>query len=188
VVVTHLPYYSIDISGPNVKHLGRGDLHDTKYERMSISRRLHETFAVSRYSGVPLNTEVCPYTLHLYPSDEFSNLYTTNNAIVFSISVVLIFAFVTFVFFIYDTNVERRQKIVLNTAEKTSAIVSSLFPSAIREQMLQPNPVNRLQSRSKNSVNAILEHLEGSTKAMATLYTETTIFFADLAGFTAWSR
>jgi hypothetical protein len=162
-----------------VIYLGREDQHDPKYNKMSISRKLQETFTVSRYSGVPLNFDVCPYTISLYPSDEFKDMYTTNNAIVFSISVVLIFAFVTLVFFVYDTNVERRQKVVLNTAEKTSAIVSSLFPTAIREQMLQPD------LKVKNSTQNIQED---STKAMASLYPETTIFFADIAGFTAWSR
>jgi hypothetical protein len=88
--------------------------------------------------------------------------------------VVLIFSFVTLVFFIYDANVERRQKVVLDTAEKSSAIVSSLFPTSIRDQMLQPHLSKNVQVES--------------TKAMANLYPDTTIFFADLSGFTAWSR
>jgi hypothetical protein len=87
-----------------------------------------------RYSGALLDSENCPYTIYLYPSDEYQSLFITNNAIVFSVCVVLIFVFVSFVFLIYDCLVERRQKVVLNTAEKTSAIVSSLFPSVIRDQ------------------------------------------------------
>jgi hypothetical protein len=165
--------------GPSVKYLGRGDQHNTKYDGMALSKKLHETFTISKYSGVPLNSDVCPFTIKLYASDEYRDIYMTNNAIIFSISVVLIFAFVTFVFSIYDSNVERRQKVVLNTAEKTSAIVSSLFPTAIREQMLQPD------LNGKNSNHWVRD---GSTSAMASLYPETTIFFADLAGFTAWSR
>jgi hypothetical protein len=122
-----------------------------------------------------LNSGLCPFTLHIYSSDEYKAIYTTNNAIIFSFTVVLIFAFVTLVFFIYDSNVERRQKLVLNTAEKSSAIVSSLFPSAIRDQILKSDFSRTLQG-------------EDSHKAMAHLYPETTILFADLSGFTAWSR
>jgi hypothetical protein len=172
-------------SGPNVKYLGRGDLHDSKYDKIFISRKLHETFNVNRYSGVPLNSDVCPFTLNIYPSDDFKSLYTTRNATIYSYSVVMIFAFVTIVFAIYDATVERRQKAVLYTAEKSSAIVSSLFPSAIRDQMMQPEVSNKLPAKSTHSSP---NPVEESRKAMASLYPETTIFFADLAGFTAWSR
>jgi hypothetical protein len=47
---------------------------------------------------------------------------------------------------------------------------------------------------SSNKGNAIFGSLEttstqvNKTPAMASLYPETTVFFADLAGFTAWSR
>jgi hypothetical protein len=153
---------------------------------MAISRKLHETFSITRYSGVALSSEVCPFSISLYPSDDFKNIYTTNNAIVFSISVVLIFSFVTFVFFIYDANVERRQKVVLNSAEKTEAIVSSLFPSVIRDQMLQ---LDGNQEKLMSTSQPFGSHnIENPSQAMAALYPETTICFADLAGFTAWSR
>jgi hypothetical protein len=152
---------------------------------MLVSRKLDETFNILRYSGAPLNFEVCPFTLKLYPSDEFRSLYSTNNAVIYSIGAVFIFAFVTLVFIMYDANVERRQKVVLNTAEKTEAIVSSLFPSAIRDQMLQ---LEKQPTKSMSPYMSLPRIAEESTNAMATLYAETTIFFADLAGFTAWSR
>jgi hypothetical protein len=182
-----------------VKYLGRGDQHDPKYNSLAMFKKLNETMKVSRYSGAPLDSEYCPFTIYLYPSDEYQSMYITNNAIVFSISVVLIFAFVSLVFFIYDFTVERRQKVVLDTAEKTNAIVSSLFPSAIRDQMLHDNatngPTSTFKSGGKRFVKAGDSDESGliasnitSTKALASLYPETTIFFADLSGFTAWSR
>jgi predicted membrane protein len=152
---------------------------------MSISQKLHETFNFVRYSGVPLNEDVCPYTLRVYPSKEFESLYTSSDAIIFSISVALIFAFVTLVFIFYDAKVERRQRVVLTSAEKTDAIVSSLFPSTIKDQMLQQD---MRQSKLNSLTNSLQYHPIDTTKAMATLYPETTIIFADLAGFTAWSR
>jgi hypothetical protein len=173
------------LSGPLVTYLGRGDEHDSEYDDMLISRKLHETFTMDRYSGVPLNSDVCPFTLNIYPSDEYKSLYTTNNSIIFPYSVVLIFAFVTIVFIIYDANVERRQKLVLNTAEKSNAIVSSLFPSAIRDQMMQPDVTKKGPTKTTNLLHSSVEEPKNT---MASLYPETTIFFADLAGFTAWSR
>jgi Adenylate and Guanylate cyclase catalytic domain len=151
-----------------------------------------------RYTGSTLDSEHCPFTIYLYPSREYESIYVTNNAIIFSISVVLIFAFVSLVFVVYDANVERRQKVVLNSAEKTSAIVSSLFPSAIRDQMLQARDGNEQNAKSKAAMGRFfhgaysadmssIPNADMSTKAMANLYPDTTVFFADLAGFTAWS-
>jgi hypothetical protein len=164
---------------------------------MAVSQELHKTVTMDRYSGASLDSEHCPFTIYMYPSDEYQEIYITNNAAVFSVSVILIFAFVSLVFFIYDMNVERRQKIVLNTAEKTSAIVSSLFPSVIRDQML--HETNDHTTKLKKTANcafnaknspeaAFMSGQSHTTPAMASLYPETTVFFADLAGFTAWSR
>jgi Adenylate and Guanylate cyclase catalytic domain len=178
--------------------LGKGDHHDPKYNGRVISRQLHESMDIYRYSGATLDSEHCPYTINLYPSDEYENYYVTNNAGIFSMSVVLIFAFVSLVFFVYDANVERRQKLVVNTAEKTSAIVTSLFPSAVRHQMLQDIGKKEPATKSKLVANRFFKgtydieseeiaNRNTTGNAMANLYPETTIFFADLAGFTAWS-
>jgi hypothetical protein len=41
------------------------------------------------------------------------------------------------VFYFYDLMVERRQKVVLGTAQRSTAIVSSIFPRQVRDQLLQ---------------------------------------------------
>jgi hypothetical protein len=43
--------------------------------------------------------------------------------------------FTSLVFLLYDRLVERRQKKVMSTAVQSSAIVSSLFPSQVRDRL-----------------------------------------------------
>ena len=66
----------------------------------------------------------CDYTLYIYPTQELKSHYESNKPAIFTVVVVLIFAFTSFVFILYDCLVERRQKTVMNSAKKTGAIVS----------------------------------------------------------------
>jgi hypothetical protein len=203
-------------SGRSTTYLGKNDHHDTKYDRYKKSHSINEVVAGynGRYSGVSLDEELCPFTMQIYPSEIYYSNYTSHDPIRFAFSVVGIFLFVTFVLFLYDQHVEKRQRYVLRSATRSSAIVSSLFPSAVRSQMLEryeiPNNNNNNMNHRRNSNNSstntsvtklaqpydFIGHagsmeaydLNRSTTANASLYPNTTIFFADLAGFTAWSR
>ncbi|CAB9516454.1 Receptor-type guanylate cyclase gcy [Seminavis robusta] len=68
---------------------------------------------------------------------------------------------------------------VILRAEADQQIVSSLFPSKIRQQMEQ---TNGLQSGNNVSHEGVFEHAP-----IAELYPETTIMFCDVVGFTSWS-
>jgi hypothetical protein len=198
-----------------VTYLGRDDQHDVKYDPYHKTQNIYEAvaaYSAKRYSGVPLDTELCPMSMHIYPSDTYKNMCTSNDPIIFASVIIIIFAFVAFILFIYDQHVEKRQKFILNSATKSSAIVSSLFPSTVRDQMMERNDVSHKTNsnrhdvksngheKNKHSSNHDIES-EGSIGgglsssydfhqqgALANLYPDTTVFFADLAGFTAWSR
>jgi class 3 adenylate cyclase len=88
--------------------------------------------------------------------------------------------------------------VVLDTATRSTAIVSSLFPSQVRDKLYPTkNSLNaettkgNLQSFLTDSKSAAgndherYKELVGSP--IADLYPETTVFFADIAGFTSWS-
>ena len=63
------------------------------------------------------------------------------------------------VFLLYTWTVERRQKLVLGTAERSSAIVSSLFPSEVRDR-LADDVVESKQKKSKiNFQKSIKKHI-----------------------------
>jgi class 3 adenylate cyclase len=182
--------------------MGVGDHHDHKYDHLSLPSKLTELgeFAVreSIYSGARLDAEFCPFTLHVYPSDEMKAAHTTNNPIIYTAISVLIFAFTSMVFLLYDRTVERRQRSVMKTAVESSAIVSSLFPATVRNRLFPAESTSREpgkgrlqlflegdQSCSRDNDFSERNVLTGSP--IAELYPETTVFFADVAGFTAWS-
>jgi class 3 adenylate cyclase len=189
------PFYS----GPNATYLGRGDKHDVKFDRFKLSSRLHDLQVVSSeytsYSGVEMDGEYCPFTINIYPSREMQDMYTTKNPVLFTLGVLFLFMFVGLVFCVYDLSVEHRQKLVVDTALKTNAIVSSLFPSAIRDQLIEAEQKNKsMQSQKRNhrrknmSITTLIsKDAIDQSPQMAHLYPETTVIFADFAGFTAWS-
>jgi hypothetical protein len=194
-------------------YLGVGDHHSTQYDSMGSEVMLHElgTFAKrsSIYSGAPLDTKFCPYTLHVYPSDEMRAAFISHHPIIFTMIGVLIFAFTSLVFYLYDVKVQRRQDTVMRTAVRSTAIVSNLFPSAVRDRLYveQASPTGRndsfrpetakgrLQSYLRdNRTNAETLPFFNESEAgllsgtpIAELYPDTTVLFADIVGFTAWS-
>jgi Adenylate and Guanylate cyclase catalytic domain len=173
--------FTYQINGPNSTYLGVFDNHDNKYDHMLVSAELIDistsNIVDSVYSGASVNKEFCQYTMHLYPSDDMRANFTTKNAFTYTaISCVLFFG-LAIIFVLYDSKVERRQKKVLSSAVRTSEIVSSLFPSSVQDQLYAFAGVESDgQNTEKHRGNPI-----------ATLYPDTTVMFADIKGFTAWS-
>ena len=108
-------------------------------------------------------------------------------------------------FVVYDLLVERRQKRLLEEATKSGKIVDSLFPRAVRDRLFddkdKPKPSSRTLFKSASMIeDRYLRqgHAQGSEEGsqslslgnlppIADLYNDTTVMFADIAGFTAWS-
>jgi class 3 adenylate cyclase len=98
----------------------------------------------------------------------------------------------------YDRFVRRRNKTMVHAAARSNAILSSLFPSQIRDRLFAEKdenaaPKTKLKnmmmsgSLSKKWDEGKDDELVYKSKPIADLFPETTILFADIAGFTAWS-
>jgi class 3 adenylate cyclase len=137
--------------------------------------------------------EFCPKTLSVYPSQEMEDDYVTSDPILLTVAALLIFVFTSMVFFLYDWLVERRQKKVMRTAVQSTAIVSSLFPSQVRDRLFPIEDAKEDADKGKNpkGFRATDRAADSGAKAayspVADLYPEATVMFADIAGFTAWS-
>lgn len=141
------------------------------------------------YSGLPVSDEFCPKSLSIYPSKTLEDNHITNKPAVFSIAVVIIFLFTSIVFVFYDLMVSRRQRIVMNRALASGAIVSSLFPEKVKLQLYQDNIDKREKEYAlKNFLHNGEAYVDKSSKPIADSFEDTTILFADLAGFTAVCR
>lgn len=197
--------YRID---DTVAYLGIGDLHDSKYDHLEVSSEVASYIAerlspeTKSYTSVDLNSDYCSYTLRVYPSQDTEDKYVNRNPIIFTVVIVLVFLFTSLVFVLFTIAVARRQRVVMNRAVASSAIVSSLFPSQVRDQIYEENEAAkkknndwRMRDNSKESgVNAWMndsagggDTVMGPSRPMADLFEHTTILFADLVGFTSWS-
>ena len=202
----NLPF-TYQLYGPNVKYLGVFDNHDSKYDHLLMESKIVDlkSFGLrdGAYTGAPINENVCPYTISIYPSDVMKSDFTSRNGTIALISVLLIFAFTSCVFVLYDYNVESRQTKVMESAVRSSAIVDSLFPSTVRNQLYDAQDEKQKKQKqtgsdaageSLNSVsddrcmnsNGLPSHAlnHGS---IAQVYPDTTVIFADIVGFTSWS-
>ncbi len=221
--------FTYEIDGSKARYLGEGDLHDERYEHLEKFTYFDDLKSFRKdkggYTGLPISNKYCPYWIRVFPSHRTENQRTTKNPIIFTVSAVLIFLFTSFVFFVYDLCVERRQvssimcayalatrhlhcalyftqpslqSKVMKTAVQSTAIVSSLFPSNVRDRLFitdneaeQKTGIDAPKNRWKSALRTGASELEPvssvtSSPPVADFFPETTVMFADIAGFTAW--
>lgn len=88
-------------------------------------------------------------------------------------------------FYVYDSMVQKRNSKLIKEAAKSGEIVTSMFPGKLRNIVLKDG---RRGSKVASATGS--SHFEGEAKAtesQAEYYDATTVFFADLAGFTRWA-
>jgi hypothetical protein len=96
---------------------------------------------------------ICTYSIRVYPSDDFNSISVTPMPMIIAISVAGIFLFTTIVFFLFDRLVERRQSVILSKATQSTAILSSIYPKNIRDQLMAD--AEKDMGKGKNSGDAI---------------------------------
>lgn len=181
-------------------YLGPGDLHDSSFGYTKVDSALSITPDLPE-EQVRLS---CRYNYSLYSSHEFIARATTDLPMIFTILVSLVFVSTMLIFCMYDCFVRRRNEKVVNAAAQSNAIISSLFPTNVRDRLFQEAKENRQQTKQrkgtapKSSLSSMLKsgslHETGGngddddddymykSKPIADLFPETTILFADIAG------
>jgi len=194
--------FTYEITGHTSNWLGPGDHRDPDFDDHCCTKTFEEIglYRNSRtYGGLPLDKEFCSYTVTTCPSMKMKDAHMTNEPVQYTMISVSIFLFTTLVFVGYDKLVSMRQKKVMKTAVQSTTIVSSLFPSNVRDRLLEGeggtnipaekarvSPFQPNKSRLRSFLNDG-EHAHDSHKPIADLFTDTTVLFVDIAGFTAWS-
>lgn len=134
--------------------------------------------------------------------------FLTNRPDIFRGIVLLSLFVVVGIFIAFDAYVARHQQKVLDAAKQSDAIVRSLFPEAITDRLYeearkkenektnewkhetQKSRVKKFMRFPDSVSQGSYESDEGHTlmaDPIADLFPNTTVLFADLAGFTAWS-
>ena len=131
--------YTYEIQGSQAIFVGKGNLANPKYEDVAISIDLDETEFIIEPNTIALtlNQDLCRYTLQIYPTPEGEEYHIDSFPLIITLTVAAVFLMTATVFYFYDVMVERRQKVVLDTAQRSTAIVSSIFPKNVRDPLLQ---------------------------------------------------
>jgi class 3 adenylate cyclase len=196
--------HTCELTGSRAIYLGSGELYEQAYANLEV------TVPFSAYKRPAAASSIeghCLFQLRLYPGSSFVEGYRTNQPTIFATAIAVTFFLMAMTFLIYDRFVNRRNAKVVNAAARSNAIVSSLFPSNVRDRIYEEaeeknkaaknSSMLAPQSRLKDFLNnggfdaEVLEDEDDiavfKTKPIAELFPETTIMFADIAGFTAWS-
>ena len=207
--------FTYEVTGIESHFMGYGDLHDSQY-----NGHVYETDFEPFYwhTAVDNNSTVdCHHRLYIYPSDELHQAYETNRPAILTVAVVMIFVVTTTAFMTYDCLVQRRQEKVMDSAIKSNAIVSSLFPKEVRDRLFVNSEKRKMKKAMKDKaaksrggllpslteapkfrLNTFLHEGDGEKRAklgddeqeampIADLFPNATVMFGDIAGFTAWS-
>lgn len=187
--------YTYNVTGMDASLLSIGDTHDSRYDNKVI------TTPLKHFKGVREDGEACDFYVHVYPTLAFREEYTTDQAVVFTTILGLAFAMTALFFLFYVRIVQRRQTKVMATAARTNAIVTSLFPSNVRDRIMKdaeeavannkemvPFLPGMGEAPKKKLKTFLDEENPGTenqlvmfqTKPIADLFPETTVMFADL--------
>jgi hypothetical protein len=105
------------------------------------------------------NGSGCNYQLHMYATPDFKIFYVNSSPEVYRAVVLLVFISVIMVFVCYDCLVGYRQRRVVTAAERSDAIVSSLFPSKVRDRLYENakkrEQEGKLAGRKKNNWSTV---------------------------------
>jgi hypothetical protein len=195
--------FSYILDGGTVRYLGEGDLHDREYDGLEYD------FEITPYASLETSEEedykYCHYSARVYPSDAWKKQYFSDKPNYYAAGIVGCFVLTTFVFAIYDYLVRKRQRKVLDKATRSTAIVSNLFPSTVRDKLMEEalgqknktswrsSPIKTmrrdsgLEDDSEKGGDCVLSDRLYGSAPIADFFPETTILFADMVGFTAWS-
>lgn len=158
---------------------------------------------IQSFSGIyPTSDEVlCSYQVSTYPTNDFYTYYLTSRPLIIEGLVGLVFLFTVAVFLGYDCMVERRQRRVLAAAQRTNALVGSLFPQAVRDRLykqaakthghLEAAPKLRLKNfmmhDHKEAETTVVDAKGNAGEPIADLFPQASVLFADISGFSAWA-
>jgi hypothetical protein len=182
--------FTFEITGDEVIYLGPKDAHEPDYA--SFKREFQLMAEKSVFTEISMSQDYCPYKAAVYPSAQMRDEYKSNMPLLLTVGVVAIFMFTILVFFFYDFLVERRQTALADKANKSSAIVTALFPKIVRDRLFEDNTKSgkgwgMKEFMTESNEDSDFHQNVAKNAPIADLFTNTTVMFGDISGFTAWS-
>lgn len=96
--------FTYQVDGEVVTPVGRGDLHDPRYDHLknSASWNGFKNFGDGTKYGLPLNEDHCQMSLDVYPSAEFQRIYTSSAPVAIAALVAAVLVIVAGTIVLYD--------------------------------------------------------------------------------------
>eukprot|EP00980_Cylindrotheca_fusiformis_P007889 scaffold1678_cov80-Cylindrotheca_fusiformis.AAC.6 len=179
---------SYRVNGIRADFLGEIDAHDPTYDYLEVTKVLVDLRIDP--AEVPEGRCAPRLTMHLYPTEKIESTFRSSKPLYYALAVAAVFGFTILVFLIYDYFVGRRQRKIMKRVFQQDKIVSSFFPTAIRDRLVAQNRKGLKMSQYGSHMDpfGFLDSSSNGTGApLADLFPNTTVVFADIAGFTAWS-
>lgn len=194
--------YSFMRNADSVTYLGKNvDLLNT-VPSLFEEFGLYGDSALEYLSDHSISKDTCGYVISVRTTDEPLEEWQREISFLGAIFIIAGFVVTATVFFVYTYYVQKRNLYVTSTAERSTAIVSSLFPKKVADQMMQEVHQEPTGSNAKSPMQQAIQVLNDSgapsagrsaldsskrKEPIADIFEETTIMFADIAGFTTWS-
>ncbi|GKY90443.1 hypothetical protein MPSEU_000018100 [Mayamaea pseudoterrestris] len=181
--------------------LGEGDLHDPDYDFTQ------QIFPLEQANDAASKRN-CRYSMILYAS---AMVYAIDSPLLVNFTIGIacgIFAIIVIFRYLDFTSFRGSTKII-TAALQANSILTSLFPKIVRDRMIAEQQLQMPLKNAPASNSIMAEMMQGAAsvhgtaaeeegsefgdglvhrdKPIADLFPETTIMFADIAGFTAWS-
>lgn len=127
--------FTYHIDGARAHYVGPGAHYDASYEHLMVETGYGALLGSENVNQVLVDQGLCYYNIRIYPSSDLEDSYFTSQPIVLTCIIIGVFLFTSLVFILYDVLVQRRHRVVNDTAVQSSAVVSQLFPDAVREKV-----------------------------------------------------
>ena len=168
-----------EVGGAHAKFLGYQDLHDPNYD-------IHMKSESLEWNRTSIDGH-CHLDFHIYPTSTLEGHYKTSRPLFFAGIVLLSFLITSVLVIVYDSTVTKRQEKTMRSALLNGALIESLFPAAVRERLLEDTRQMVTMNENAKNNKGNETGLAVRTRPIADFFPCTTIMFADIAGFTAWS-
>jgi len=156
--------FTFKLTSDEIIYLGSGDRHDSDFDDMMFEADMAEylnstkSAATQSYTSTDLNHAYSNYKIRVYPTSTMKDEYITPEPIIYTVAIIVVFLFTSSVFILYDCLVERRQRIVMDRAVKSGAVVSSLFPETVQDRLYNEQSTSHEKDEDPHNQSAARRH------------------------------
>lgn len=186
--------YTYRVDGSEATYVGSGDLHERQYDGFLVETGFGVVTGNNEGDGA------CQYNARVYPTTKLEDAFVSWNPVIMTVIVVSVFLFTSLLFVTYDNLVQRRHKVVNKRAVQSTAVVESLFPSAVRDRVSsiyapdEEEPELKLASSRLFDINEDVAYHgdgvsceSGGSDPIADTYDDCTVLVGEIVGFSWWS-